>query len=177
MSAGVLNPSVRFQPRSDVRDESENGSTSFLDEGAILLENQVQSPDDEGQNMAASSAAPNKMTDGSSVVDMVLVYEVPDPSSLDSEKEQQEEEDKNKIREFYIDGLKAAGLLVEVDQIAMKTSDEAEVNTCLYSYILWIFVVFIVKSNAYIMSSLWKSLDLILLLFRDIQIVQMFSAL
>ena len=78
--------------------------------------------------MASSAEPNNKMTDGSSIVDMVLVYEVPDPSSLDSEKKQRVEQNKKKIREFFIDGLEAAGLLVEVDQIAMKTSVNAEVN-------------------------------------------------
>jgi hypothetical protein len=143
MSTGALNTSVRFEPRSGFRDESENGSTSFLDEGAILLENQAQAPDDEGQNMASPSAEPNdKMSDGTSIVDMVLVYEVPDPSSLDSEKEQQEEQDKNKIREFYIDGLKTAGLVVEVDQM---TTTNAEVNNL--GFIIVHYLTFVVIGN------------------------------
>lgn len=82
-----------------------------------MLEHQVNPPSEEGQNMASPSvnAEPtkNKMSDGSSIVDMIMVYEVPDPSTLDSEKEKEEEDDKKKIRDFYIDGLKAAGLIIE----------------------------------------------------------------
>ena len=135
MSAGALSTSVRFQPRRGVGDGSENGSTSLIvDEGAILLENQVQTPDDDGQNMASSPTeqANNRMQDGTSIVDMVMIYEVPDPSSLDNEEEQQEEDDKKKIREFYIDGLKTAGLLVEVDTVSHQ-SEDAEVYIGLYS--------------------------------------------
>ena len=141
MSAGALSTSVRFQPRRGVGDGSENGSTSLIvDEGAILLENQVQTPDD-GQNMASSSTEQtnNKMQDGTSIVDMVMIYEVPDPSSLDDEEEQQEEDDKKKIREFYIDGLKTAGLLVEVDTAVSYQSEDAEVPYIL----IYIHVVFV----------------------------------
>lgn len=127
MSTGELRPSVRFQPQRGNEEGSENLNSSSLDEGAILLEHQVRNPDDSEQNMASPSIntepTHNKMSDGSSIVDMVLVYEVPDPSTLDSEKEQQEEEDKNKIREFYIEGLKAAGLLVEIDQLETGKSE------------------------------------------------------
>ena len=128
MSAGALYPTVKFQPNTTTKDDSENGRSSSLDEGAILLEHQVQSPGDEGQNMASPSinAEPtkNKMQDGTSIVDMVMVYVIPDPATLDTEKEQQQEEDKSKIRDFYINGLKAAGLLVEVDQLQETVSSE-----------------------------------------------------
>lgn len=127
MSAGALYPTVKFQPNTSIKDDSENGCSSSVDEGAILLEHQVQSPGDEGQNMASpsinSEPTKNKMRDGSSVVDMVMVYVIPDPAKIDTEKEQQAEEDKKKIREFYIDGLKAAGLLVEVDQLGDAKSE------------------------------------------------------
>jgi hypothetical protein len=123
----ALNPTVRFQAKSGVEGDSENGSSSPLDEGAILLENQVNTPNDEGQNMASPSVnmepTKNKMRDGSSIVDMVMVYEVPDPSTLDTEKEQQQEADKNTIRDFYINALKAADLLVETDQLAIAKAE------------------------------------------------------
>ncbi|XP_028415856.1 anoctamin-4-like isoform X1 [Dendronephthya gigantea] len=132
MSTGENHPSVKYQPKKEVGNDPET-NTSSLDEGAILLEHQVQHPaEDDGQNMASPSvnAEPtkNKMRDGKSVVDMVLVYEVPDPSTLDSEKEQQEEEDKRKIRDFYIDGLKAADLVVEIDQLVGAKSEPEDDN-------------------------------------------------
>ncbi len=104
-----------------------------------MLENQVQTPDD-GQNMASSPTEQtnNRMQDGTSIVDMIMIYEVPDPSSLDNEEEQQEEDDKKKIREFYIDGLKTAGLLVEVDTVVTSK------RRCRGTYILvYIHVVFV----------------------------------
>ena len=123
MSTGGSHPSVRYQRDN----EPENGSSSPVDEGAILLEHQVNHPEGTSQNMASPSVntepTKNRMSDGSSVVDMVLVYEVPDPATLDKEKEQQEEADKVKKREFYIDGLKAAGLIVEIDQLGNQQSE------------------------------------------------------
>ncbi|CAB3994319.1 anoctamin-4-like isoform X1 [Paramuricea clavata] len=113
--------------------EKQEGETIGLkNEGAILLENQVNTPDDEGQNMASPSVnmepTKNKMRDGSSIVDMVMVYEVPDPSTLDTEKEQQQEADKNTIRDFYINALKAADLLVETDQLAIAKAEDNNEN-------------------------------------------------
>ena len=120
MSAGDLNPSVKFQPYTRVREGTEKDYSSSIDEGAILLENQVRNPD-ESLNMASPSvnAEPtkNKMSDGSSIVDMVLVYEIPHPSTVDTDKERQVETDKKQIRDFYIDGLKKADLVIEVNEL------------------------------------------------------------
>ena len=137
MSAGALYPTVKFEPNTTIKDDPENGCSSSLDEGAILLEHQVQSPGDEGQNMASpsinSEPTKNKMHDGSSIVDMVMVYVIPDPAKIDTEKEQQMEEDKNKIRDFYINGLKAAGLLVEVDQLG-DVKSEVYIDAYMFSF-------------------------------------------
>ena len=137
MSAGALYPTVKFEPNTTIKDDPENGCSSSLDEGAILLEHQVQSPSDEGQNMASpsinSEPTKNKMHDGSSIVDMVMVYVIPDPAKIDTEKEQQMEEDKNKIRDFYINGLKAAGLLVEVDQLG-DVKSEVYIDAYMFSF-------------------------------------------
>lgn len=120
MSSGELHPSVSFHPR-DTREQPNDDGSSFVDEGAILLKNQVNDPNEGEQNMASPSinAEPgtNRLRDGVSLVDMVLVYEVPDPSSIDDEKEQATEDKRVKCREFYLEGLKSAGLVIEIDQL------------------------------------------------------------
>lgn len=122
MSTGLPNPILNIESSSDVQ------NSSFSDEGAILLDNQVSSPEAGEQNMESPSVnnevSKNKMRDGHSMVDMIMVYEIPDPSTLNDEDEIEEEDKKNKIREFYIDGLKAKGLLIEIDQLKIKKNAE-----------------------------------------------------
>ena len=123
MSSQEFEPTVVFQPS-----EAGKSNTDFspTDEGAILLKHQAHEPGDEDQDMASPSvnAEPgkNRMSDGSSIVDMVLVYEVPDPSTVD-EDDRDEEESRVKKREFYIDGLKNAGLIVEIDPLGGGQSE------------------------------------------------------
>ena len=122
MSTGLPNPILNIESSCDVQ------NSSFSDEGAILLDNQVSSPEAGEQNMASPSVnnevSKNKMRDGHSIVDMIMVYEIPDPSTLNDEDEIKEEDKKNKIREFYIAGLKAKGLLIEIDQLKIKKNAE-----------------------------------------------------
>ncbi|XP_046854915.1 anoctamin-4-like isoform X3 [Xenia sp. Carnegie-2017] len=108
--------------------QSNEAAVGVKNEGAILLDNQVSSPEAGEENMASPSVnnevSKNKMRDGHSMVDMIMVYEIPDPSTLNDEDEIKEEDKKNKIREFYIDGLKAKGLLIEIDQLKIKKNAE-----------------------------------------------------
>ena len=124
MSSQEFQPTVVFQPGQ--AGTSNTDSFSPIDEGAILLKHQAHEPVDEGQDMASPSvnAEPglNRMSDGNSIVDMVLVYEVPDPSTVD-EDDRDEEESRVKKREFYIDGLKNAGLIVEIDPLGGGQSE------------------------------------------------------
>ena len=116
MSTGLPNPILNIESSSDVQ------NSSFSDEGAILLDNQVSSPEAGEQNMESPSVnnevSKNKMRDGHSMVDMIMVYEIPDPSTL------KDDDKKNKIRESYIDGLKAKGLLIEIDQLQEEKNAE-----------------------------------------------------
>ena len=119
MSSPQLYPTVIFQP-SETNDDA-NDSSLAVDEGAILLKHQVNEPR-EGENMTAapslnSEAYKNRMRDGNSMVDMVLTYALPDPAKIDTDKEIQTEEDRKAKREFYLDGLKKAGLVTEIEQL------------------------------------------------------------